>query len=289
MLCGSWKFMSRILLAISLVISMPGFFHSASVASERAGPSYVSEIDCDERPTISDMMHCEQLRTDDAEQRMHEAYAKLKQALPANLVQKLEVSQESWAAYRDANFDFAASLLSKIGRKGLYRQIKAMRRLTEKRSLELEALLERSKGVYGSLSEPDFYETLPGITLISSETEADMLLGYHPLRLQWLGEEPHGTVFIRKKDDVLLLEGEQRNVENSIELRGVITEVRSGSFVFEGRVVSEVSHINQGRPCLRKGVFLFLRRNGRPFWRMQDIGNPCADVVDYIDIFVRGQ
>jgi hypothetical protein len=28
-----------------------------------------------------------------------------------------------------------------------------------------------------------------------------------------------------------------------------------------------------------------LRRQGRPFWRMQDIDNPCSDVVDYIDIF----
>jgi len=48
-----------------------------------------------------------------------------------------------------------------------------------------------------------------------------------------------------------------------------------------------VSHINGGEPCLREGEMTFAITGKRRFWRLQQMQNPCNEVVDYIDIFLR--
>lgn len=250
------------------------------------GHVYSAGVDCDDRPSVADKMHCEQLRLDTAQERLDRVGAELAAALPENLRRKFLDSQAAWLAFRDAHFDFAASMLSKNGPEGLWLQVKNSRLMTEKRVLELEALLDAA-----SDAEPDAQGIEPESsppsrrTAIHSGREADMLMGSHGLRLQWIGEDPTGRAVIRDRDGLLVLEGEQSRGGDTLRMHGVVVEVRDRAFVLEGTVVTEVHHVAGGRPCVRTGEFLFLRREGRPFWRMQDIDNPCADVVDYIDIF----
>lgn len=250
------------------------------------GPEYQAAVDCDDRPALPDKMHCEQLRLDKAEERLGNVYDRLAELLGAKLRLKLTESQESWIAFREANFDFAASMLSKSGQGGLLKQVKSMRKMTEKRVLELEALLEAATetGIEETVAPSD--DRLSRKTRILSDKEAQKLFGAHRLRLQWISEEPAGRAVISDKDGLLVFEGEQRKGDQVLRIHGVITEVREGAFLLEGTVVTEVEHLNDGRPCIRTGEFIFLRRRGRPFWRMQDIDNPCAEAVDYIDMFL---
>jgi hypothetical protein len=156
--------------------------------------------------------------------------------------------------------------------------------MTEKRVLELEALLDAARsGDFGhGQPEPEAPAATP--TVIRSRAEAELLAGDHGLRLQWIGEEPTGRARIRDQDGVWVLEGSQEG-GGSLRMHGVIVEISERSFVLEGTIITEVAHVAGGKPCARTGEFLFLRRQGRPFWRMQDIDNPCSDVVDYIDMF----
>lgn len=273
----------RVLIFLALVWTVAA---PALAKDNAAGHVYTAGVDCDDRPTVADKMHCEQLRLDTAQERLERVAEELSAALPENLKRKFLDSQAAWLVFRDAHFDFAASMLSTTGPEGLWLQVKNSRLMTEKRVLELEALLDAA-----SATEPEAQgmepESVPSFmrTEIHSRREAGKLLGPHGLRLQWISEDPTGRVVIKDRDGLLILEGEQARGGNTLRMHGVVVEVNDGAFVFQGTVVTEVNHVAGGKPCVRTGDFLFLRREGRPFWRMQDIDNPCADVVDYVDIF----
>ncbi len=116
------------------------------------------------------------------------------------------------------------------------------------------------------------------------------VLGKHKLSLQWISWENFGTVTITKeKNGRLRCVGEQRSVENSdyLTIDGYITIVNEKHLKFEGNITLSVSHIQYGKPCVREGTFDFKSTQGRRYWRMQQMENPCDGCTDYVDIYFK--
>jgi len=133
-------------------------------------------------------------------------------------------------------------------------------------------------------ASPD--EPLPPKTAIKSQAGLEALLGRHPLRLQWLSSQPLGEVLVEDRDGVLTLSGRQGGQGDRLEVEGVVSTVREDSFTLHGSVTTVLGFLNKGQPCVRKGQLWFVRKAGRPFWRLQSITNPCSGVSDYVDIYV---
>lgn len=114
------------------------------------------------------------------------------------------------------------------------------------------------------------------------------LLGVHGFTCQWVqwGKEK-GRVEVTEAQGRLRIKGEQvaRRTGDRVLIDGEILEVKAKSFRFRGRIVLQVTHLNGGRPCERRGDFDFQIRGGRRFWRMHPMENPCdPPVVDYVDV-----
>ena len=56
---------------------------------------------------------------------------------------------------------------------------------------------------------------------------------------------------------------------------------------FDGKVITQVTHINGGKPCERTSEMTFRITGKRKYWRLQQIDNPCDGVADYVDIYFR--
>ena len=63
--------------------------------------------------------------------------------------------------------------------------------------------------------------------------------------------------------------------------------MRTDAFVFQGRIVTQVSYLFGGQPCTRDGAFTFRITGKRKYWRMKEMQSPCDDVVDYVDVYFR--
>lgn len=126
-------------------------------------------------------------------------------------------------------------------------------------------------------------------TNIRDQKAAKMLLGRHKLSLQWISWEYFGTATVTNRNGVYYLKGEQklRKGTDFVRVDGVITEIDAKQFAFDGTVVTQVSHINGGRPCERKGQLNFRITGSRKYWRMQQIDNLCDAAADYVDIYFR--
>ncbi len=125
-------------------------------------------------------------------------------------------------------------------------------------------------------------------TVVHDPAAKAKLLGAHGFTCQWVqwGRDK-GRVEITEEKGRLRIRGEQvaRQTGDRITLEGEILEVKAKSFLFRGRVVLQVTHLNGGRPCERNGDFDFQIRGGRKFWRMHPMENPCdPPVVDYVDV-----
>jgi hypothetical protein len=125
-------------------------------------------------------------------------------------------------------------------------------------------------------------------TTVQDTAAKQKLLGAHGFTCQWVqwGREK-GRVEVAEAQGRLRIKGEQvaKATGDSVRLEGEILEVKAKSFLFRGRIVLTVSHLNGGRPCERNGDFDFQIRGGRKFWRMHPMENPCdPPVVDYIDV-----
>jgi hypothetical protein len=130
----------------------------------------------------------------------------------------------------------------------------------------------------------------------SQQREADvdkatlrLLLGSHPLSLQWISWDHPGMVSIIDDDGVLRVEGSQtaRQDGDYLKIEGVITEVKPREFSFVGQIVTRVSHINNGKSCTRSGNMRFRATGKRKYWRLRQMDNPCDGVTDYVDIYFR--
>jgi hypothetical protein len=126
-------------------------------------------------------------------------------------------------------------------------------------------------------------------TVVNSAKAKQMLLGRHKLSLQWISWDYFGKVAVTERKGLLYLKGRQdgRGSDDFVSIDGVITEVGEKQFVFNGTVITQVSHIFGGEPCKREGELTFKITGKRKYWRMQQIDNPCDEAADYVDIYFR--
>ena len=126
-------------------------------------------------------------------------------------------------------------------------------------------------------------------TTVNSPAARRMLLGKHLFSLQWISWDYFGTANVTDKDGLLYLRGEQKSRDNDdvLSIDGVVTELNRYDFTFRGTIVTKVSHINGGAPCVREGELTFKITGKRKYWRLQQMNSPCEEVVDYVDIFFR--
>jgi len=85
------------------------------------------------------------------------------------------------------------------------------------------------------------------------------------------------------------LKGSQKGRGNTdfVTIDGTVKEVNAKSFSFDGKIVIRVSHNNNGESCTRTGEMTFAITGKRRYWRLQEMQNPCEDIVDYVDIYLR--
>ena len=126
-------------------------------------------------------------------------------------------------------------------------------------------------------------------TIVKDERAKRMLLGKHLVSLQWISWDHFGKAAVTEKKGVLYLKGSQKGRENSdfVKIDGRITVVDKKEFQFVGTIVTQVSHIFDGKPCKREGEMTFRITGKRKYWRLQQIDNPCDGVADYVDIYFR--
>lgn len=126
-------------------------------------------------------------------------------------------------------------------------------------------------------------------TAINDAAAAKMLLGRHKISLQWISWDYFGIANVINKGGIYYLKGEQkgRKSDDLVKIDGIIKSIDAKQFTFDGTVTTQVSHINGGKPCERKGPLNFRITGKRKYWRMQQIDNPCDAVADYVDIYFR--
>ena len=121
-------------------------------------------------------------------------------------------------------------------------------------------------------------------------TPEQKVLGKHMLSLQWISWDYFGTCNITKDDNgVLHCKGEQLSRENDdyLKINGTIEIVDANNLKFTGTIAMKIYHINGGKECLREGTFDFKATNGRKYWRIQQMDNPCDMACDYVDIYFK--
>lgn len=126
-------------------------------------------------------------------------------------------------------------------------------------------------------------------TEVNNAAAAKMLLGRHKLSLQWISWEYFGAANVTNTRGVYRVKGEQKGRGNTdfVKIDGVIKSIDAKEFVFEGTIISQISHINGGQPCTRDGEFTFKITGKRKYWRLQQMDNPCDPVTDYVDVYFK--
>ena len=126
-------------------------------------------------------------------------------------------------------------------------------------------------------------------TVVNDARAKTMLLGKHRLSLQWISWNYFGTASVTNRGGVLSVKGEQkqRGGTDFVKINGTITEINAKDFRFDGTIITQVSHINGGKPCERTGEMTFKITGTRKYWRLAQMDNPCEGVTDYVDIFFR--
>ncbi len=126
-------------------------------------------------------------------------------------------------------------------------------------------------------------------TIVNDSKAKTMLLGKHLLSLQWISWDYFGAAAVTSKNGVFYLKGEQKAKKGSdyLKVDGVITQIDAKEFKFDGTIITQISFINNGKPCTRDGEFTFAITGKRKYWRMKEIDNPCDIAADYVDIYFR--
>ena len=126
-------------------------------------------------------------------------------------------------------------------------------------------------------------------TDINNAAAAKMLAGKHKLSLQWISWDYFGTATVKNTHGAYSIKGEQKGQGNTdfVTIDGSITRIDAKEFTFDGKIVLQISHINGGQPCERKGEFTFKITGKRKYWRLMQMDNPCDEVTDYVDIYFR--
>ena len=118
-----------------------------------------------------------------------------------------------------------------------------------------------------------------------------LLVGRHPLTLQWISWDQPGFVHIKPASgEWYAIDGEQKSEtgNNYVRINGTIKAVSDKELLFKGRIETLVESINGGKPCLKEGEQIFLSTKGRKYWRLQNMLNCEGNrVTDYIDIYFK--
>lgn len=130
---------------------------------------------------------------------------------------------------------------------------------------------------------------LLSITLLATENLAyeKKLLGTHKLSLQWISWDRFGKAKVTKQNDTITISGEQRIDNEYLKIHGTISDIKAKSFIFDGEIITKISFIAKGKECRREGKMEFKITKNRRYWRLQEMQNPCSNVVDYVDIFFK--
>ena len=121
----------------------------------------------------------------------------------------------------------------------------------------------------------------------SGSAEAERkLVGKHMFSLQWISHEKFGTAIITCQDSGrLYINARQELNGDYVTLKGDVNVIDAKEFTVTGELVTRVSYNNGGEACPRNGTFTFKATGTRKYWRMQEMTNPCEDIVDYVDIY----
>lgn len=124
-------------------------------------------------------------------------------------------------------------------------------------------------------------------TVIKDKPAKAKLLGTHKLSLQWISWDYFGKATVTEKNGTIYLKGEQKSRKGAdfVKIDGIITSVEAKSFTFNGTIITQVSHNNDGKPCTREGEMTFTITGKRKYWRLQQMQNPCGVETDYVDIY----
>jgi len=87
-------------------------------------------------------------------------------------------------------------------------------------------------------------------------------------------------------DNEYSIEGEQRNKTKNdyVTIKGTFL-AKGRELKFNGKIVSRISYINNGKPCESAGLAIFKASGKRKYWRLQQMLNCDGNSTDYIDIF----
>ena len=128
-------------------------------------------------------------------------------------------------------------------------------------------------------------------TDINNAAAARMLLGRHKLSLQWVSWNHFGVATVTNRRGLYSITGEQTgrgpSKSDFVKLDGEITSIDEKEFGYRGKIITQVSHINGGKPCVRDGEFTFKITGKRRYWRLQQMDSPCDTATDYVDIYFR--
>lgn len=129
--------------------------------------------------------------------------------------------------------------------------------------------------------------TLSQATVIDDPKMADQLMGEHVFNLQWIGHPPGVARVTEPAKGELQLEAVQENAKGDFAtVKGRVTKVTTKTFEVDGTVTTQVSYVNGGKPCEKRGHFTFRITGTRQYWRLKEMSN-CEgnNVVDYVDVF----
>ena len=126
-------------------------------------------------------------------------------------------------------------------------------------------------------------------TIVNDRNAKTMLVGKHLLSLQWISWDYFGSAVVTETKGVLSLKGTQkgRGTTDFLKIDGIITEINARDFKFDGTIETQITHLNNGEVCRRSGEMTFAVTGKRKYWRLQEMTNPCDEVVDYIDVYFR--
>jgi len=114
--------------------------------------------------------------------------------------------------------------------------------------------------------------------------------GKHNLTLQWISWEKPGSIDVAApgKDGYRVVKGQQwgKDKNEYLKVNGKIKQTSQTELLFEGTIESQISYVNNGKPCHRKGTYHFKATGTRKYWRLQEMEN-CEGhkVTDYVDIY----
>ncbi|WP_342648223.1 hypothetical protein [Mucilaginibacter sp. CSA2-8R] len=138
--------------------------------------------------------------------------------------------------------------------------------------------------------KPYFFLALSLFVKLTTFAQCEQLRpGQHAFTLQWIDLDKHGpgSVTIQALgNNKYSIEGEQRDKEKKdyVTIKGTIMADKE-TLYFDGKIVSKVGFVNNGKPCEVTGPAVFKAIGKRRYWRLQRMSNCDGISSDYIDIY----